>query len=501
VTRKKQSLVLITVDCLRADHCGFYGYSRSTTPFLDSLASESLVIPTAVIAGAPTYYSLPAIFASRMPLALGRDVIGLAPDEETLTKALRQAGYATAAFTAANPYISPCFGFDQGFDLFRDFLDFDSPVPEATANAGSSTPPNETHRATLNHCLKQSAQALGLSRLYYELYFQYLLRIAAPPVSSMEALRKYPSADFVVEAAKSWLSMLEPRPFFLWLHMMDPHAPYYPPPTAFRQLAEKQISPTRARYLNEFWNRSDLSANGLRRNKKSVMDLYDASIRWADCQIAQLVEYLKQANRWDDCVLVFTADHGEEFLEHGHRFHLPVSMAEEIARVPLLFRVAGRPAWPRANHSTFSFSHLHLAPTLLEILDVPSPRSFQGKSLWRRLQQEASVDDAPDPFITECIYGCSNPFRVEMRLSPRLLSVRDQRYKLVVRVEPGSIEKLFDLQSDPAEENPLPGREALEVRKRLLKIAAEHMERTISARPTMSRLKTRLRDLRLELNP
>src|ERR1700761_7673440 len=78
---KNKSLVLITVDCLRADHCGFHGYPRPTTPFLDPLAGESIVFSKAVVAGAPTYYSLPGILASRMPLSLGRDVVGLAPGE------------------------------------------------------------------------------------------------------------------------------------------------------------------------------------------------------------------------------------------------------------------------------------------------------------------------------------------------------------------------------------------------------------------------------------
>ena len=114
-----RSLVLITVDCLRADHVGFLGYNRPTTPFLDALATESLVFSNAIVAGAPTYYSFPAIMASRYPLALGRDVVGLAPDEPTLASALNQAGYATAAFLAGNPYLSRRFGYHAGFDTFR----------------------------------------------------------------------------------------------------------------------------------------------------------------------------------------------------------------------------------------------------------------------------------------------------------------------------------------------------------------------------------------------
>src|SRR5207302_813926 len=119
----QKSIVLVTVDCLRADHVGFMGYDRPTTPFLDSLAGESFVFPAAIVAGAPTYYSFPAIMASRYPLALGRDVLGLGPDEPTLASVLKKAGYATASFGAANPYLSSRFGYGKGFDTFRDFME------------------------------------------------------------------------------------------------------------------------------------------------------------------------------------------------------------------------------------------------------------------------------------------------------------------------------------------------------------------------------------------
>src|SRR5579864_1177945 len=120
---KKRSLILVTVDCLRADHVGFLGYSRPVTPFLDSLAGSSFVFSNAIAAGAPTYFSFPAIIASRYPLALGRDVLGIAPGEPTIATALRDVGYSTAAFLAGNPYLNARFGYQQGFDTFRDFLD------------------------------------------------------------------------------------------------------------------------------------------------------------------------------------------------------------------------------------------------------------------------------------------------------------------------------------------------------------------------------------------
>src|SRR5258705_7682049 len=123
-----KSLVLITVDCLRSDHVGFMGYDQPTTPFLDSLASQSVVFQNAIVGGVPTYYSLPALLASRHPLKFGRDVVGLCEAEVTLVSALKSAGYATASFTAGNPYIAPRFGYDRGFDNFRNFLDRETPA-------------------------------------------------------------------------------------------------------------------------------------------------------------------------------------------------------------------------------------------------------------------------------------------------------------------------------------------------------------------------------------
>lgn len=487
MTTDKRSLVLITVDCLRADHCGFYGYSRPTTPYLDSLAAESFVVPTAIVGGAPTYYSFPTILASRMPLALGRDVVGLARGESTLASALREAGYATAAFSAANPYISARFGYDQGFNVFHDYLDFKAPT---AVDIESQTSPGISVRGKLNRSVKMFSDAVGLCHVYNELYFEYCMK-NAPAVNTMGELRKFPAADRLVDDADAWLATMGDRPFFLWLHLMDPHSPYYPPEDTLRDLTCKTVEPRRARYLNEYWNRSDLSASGLRKKRSEVVQLYDAGIRWVDRQIARLVERLKQANLWDRCVLALTADHGEEFLEHGGRYHAPVHLHEELVRVPLVIRVPGKrsgkmPASP--------MSHLHLAPTLLEIVGGQAPPSFQGRSLWTNLQNGIPWDD---PAIIECTYGCTNPFHRETRKAPRLLAVRDERFKLVLRIEPHAREELFDLQTDPAETTG--GSEGRgEARRRLFIAAREHMNRTVSARDQTLRLRARLSDLRLE---
>jgi arylsulfatase A-like enzyme len=489
VISDKRSLLLITVDCLRADHCGVYGYPKPTTPFLDSLASESFVVPAAIVAGAPTYYSFPAMLASRMPLALGRDVIGIAPGESTLATVLHEAGHATAAWLAGNPYLSPRFGYHQGFDIFQDFLDFEAHGIPKTVSPKAGW--GDLVRRKLNRTIQRLAGALGLTRFYDELYFQYCIRIA-PAVATVDALRRYPGADVLVDRAQSWLASVGQRPFFLWLHLMDPHSPYYPSSAAFRDLAGRDIEPGRARYLNAYWSRFRLTPSRLLGKRDEVVELYDAGIRWLDGNLARLVESLRQTRQWDNCVFALTADHGEEFLEHGGRYHLPSHLSEEMVRVPLLIRVPGE----RAGKVPVSpMSHLHLAPTLLEIVGVEAPSAFQGRSLWRNLQRGIAWDD---PAIIECTYGCANPFRMENRNVARLLGIRDERFKLVMRLLPGAIEEVYDLEADPGERKRISDELAIETRKRLLRAAREHLQKTVAARDPEMRLRARLRDLGLE---
>ena len=180
--RPPRSLLLITVDCFRADHAGFVGYDRPTTPFLDSLAKESVVFSNAIVAGAPTYYSFPAVLASRYPLSLGRDVVGLAPGEPTIASALSESGYVTAAFLAGDPYLSRRFGYDSGFSVFKDFLDAEAgPLPVETNGDKQAR-----FSSRWNQRLAKVSHALGpVGPVYDELYFQYLPEsgVAAGPVT------------------------------------------------------------------------------------------------------------------------------------------------------------------------------------------------------------------------------------------------------------------------------------------------------------------------------
>ena len=481
---KKLSVVLVTVDCLRADHVGFLGYSRPVTPVLDSLAKESIVFSNAIVAGAPTYFSFPATLASRYPLSLGRDVAGIAPNEPTLASALRDAGYATAALLAGNPYLSARFGYDQGFDTFRDFLDAVEPQePQFSPAAANGASP-------LNRRIQAASRGTAFTAAAYdELYFWYCQWRASRENASMDQLRRYPAADVIVDQARSWLSSLGDEPFFLWLHLMDPHHPYFPPEEALAAVGASQITARRARFLNFFWNRGDVSPRRLQGYRDEVLSLYDAGLYWADKQIARLIQALRHFQRWENTVLAVTADHGEEFLEHGARYHSPNHLPEQLIHVPLLLRL---PEASGARVLDGPFSLLHLAPTLLGLMDVPVPQTFQGRSYQKHILSGELPDD---PVISECADGCNNPFHVKERLRPRLMTVRDRQYKLVLRFGEKK-DDLYDLKNDPEEHSPLGANALPNIRAHLLQTALAHLRTTRQNRNLDLALQGRIRNLR-----
>jgi arylsulfatase A-like enzyme len=484
----RKSVVLITVDCLRADHCGFMGYQRPTTPFLDGLAAESFVFPAAIVAGVPTYYSFPAMLASRYPLALGREVLGLAPEEKNLASALKAYGYGTAFFGAGNPYLSAQFGYDFGFDTFRDSLDGDLAPPSASDHSS----PRPGWAGNLNRALNRVSHRIpGMGAAYDELYFQYCQRWSAPPPGSLDTLRCFPAADAIVDQASAWLAGVGENPFFLWLHFMDPHSPYYPTEKGLELFGAKRPTASRARYLNAYWNRSDLGSKRLRHHRDEVVTLYDSGIRWMDAQISRLVEVLRRSRLWENCVFALTADHGEEFLEHDRRYHEP-SLVEELIHVPLVLRVPGAAKRVLPNHP---FSSLHLAPTLLGAAELPIPGEFQGQSHWKHIAEGTAWGE---PAIAECIAGCTNPFLPEQRRGARLLAVREAQYKLLLNFDTGT-DNLFDLKADPGEKEPLPAAAAKPERRRLLEAALAHLRNSATRQVSEAYLRSRLREIGLPL--
>jgi arylsulfatase A-like enzyme len=482
-----RSLILITVDCLRADRVAQSGNRRAVTPFLDSLADESFVFRNAYASGIPTYYSLPALLASRHPLALGRDAIGIAPGENTMATELKEYGFHSGAFVAGNPYVCAEHGYDSGFDVFRNF----SSADEIPFEEDKDCSPQKNLRGRANRFISKACHNLpGFGSAYDEIYFKYCQKSIRNDGASFDNLRRFPSADVIVDCAIAWLQENCADPFFLWLHLMDPHAPYYPKAEALQEMGS-ELDLADARRLNSFWARKGLSSRRLLKSCESVESLYDSGVRWADRQIGRLANTLVELNLWDRCTLAVTADHGEEFLDHGGKFHPPINLHDELIRVPLLMRVPGH---PQGRDVKCPIGLIDLAPTLFDTLDISVPASFRGRSCWQKLQNDQGWDW---PVVTECAYGCTNPFRTETRLSSRLLSVRKGEYKLVMNFATGN-DHLFELSSDPGEGSPLPAGTASGVRKQLLECVKKHVEESLKSRDLDLRFAAQVRELRAQ---
>lgn len=390
------SIVILSLDTLRADHLSAYGYSRPTSPVLDAFASEAVRFDEAIAQASGTLPSHLSLLTSLNPPQFqitrpdGRnDIQGTTtlriPDAvATLAEVLRDAGYETAAFTDGGP-LHPRYGFAQGFDVFR-------------VNA-----------------------TRGLRRTLAEL----------DGFAFERALR--PEAD-------------RQAPVFLFLHTFDIHAPYdAPAPFATRfsagTFARLRASSGEGRLLESLaaQPRPDDATLG------EVQALYDNGIAWTDAGVGMLFEWLRAQRWYEDSIVVVLSDHGEEFYEHGG-FNHGVTLYREQVRVPLLMRLPGGRRGGQVIEVPIGL--VDLAPTLLELIGLEPAPSFAGRSVASWIEAGPPSSDPTVPIYFE------TPDR---RTGLRGLQLGS--WKLIRRDGSGEVE-LYDLKNDPGERQDIAAQQA-----------------------------------------
>lgn len=289
------NVVLITVDTLRADGVGCYGNPRAQTPVLDSLAHEGVRFERVVAHVPLTVPSHAAILTGTYPMwnqVRDWSDAGLSDSIPTLAEIFKRRGYSTAAFVSAF-VLDSMWGLDRGFDLYDDEF---GP--------------------------------------------------AAYKVIQRQSLER--PAEKTIDRALAWLGGSAREPFFLWVHLYDPHAPYNPP------------EPFRSRFREH---------------------PYDGEIAYADQQLGRLMEALKARHSYDRSLIVLTSDHGEAFgehQEHQHGFFIynPTILVPLIVKFPQGLPTPHKTVTPVVNT-------VDIAPTLVQSAGLPAgdSRSFQGKSL------------------------------------------------------------------------------------------------------------------------
>ena len=313
-------IILLTVDTLRADRLGCYG-GPVPTPHIDSLADGAVLYENAV---SPAPWTLPA-FASMMtglyPVvhqATGH-AASVPENIDTLAERLQRAGFLTAAI-GDNPFLLPESGMDQGFSRYRFFGG-----PGGMSSVG---------RRILH---------------------------GVDPVAYVTS----PTTDALAEMACRWLTRHGGEDFFLWVHFFDPHLPYSPParyapggePPPGMGGAFDDLDAVRGGYIGT-----------TRRQRDWIRQLYDAEVRGVDDGVGRVLATLKTLGLYDDAVIVFASDHGEEFWDHGG-FEHGHSLHRELLHVPLIVRSPGSRLVSR--RVTRRVSTAAVMPTMLDLAGVP----------------------------------------------------------------------------------------------------------------------------------
>jgi arylsulfatase A-like enzyme len=330
----RPNVILISIDALRADHLGLYGYGRPTSPNLDALTQEAVVFERAFnVAGftLSVHMSMltslpPGVHGVQSPGIRGiasEDFKTLPPGRITLAEQLAEHGYRTAAFTDA-PWVGARFGFDQGFDV----------------------------------------------------YDEQGLRIHS-----------------ILPRALRWLQENPRQPFFLFLHAYDVHSrterlPYDCPDGSndlftagfegdFDGCIDGECASNLLRRINAGDGGRDPSAVLKPDVVQYIVGLYDGCIHHVDNQIATLLDRLRAQGVYDNSLIVITSDHGEEFLDHGKFLH--VQAYDELARIPLIVKFP-QSRWGGRRIGQM-VSVLDYMPTILDVLDIPANDQVQGMSL------------------------------------------------------------------------------------------------------------------------
>jgi arylsulfatase A-like enzyme len=418
ISAKPCNVILISIDTLRADHLGCYGYSRLTSPHIDKLATESVQFDHAF---SPASWTLPAHMSLFTGLTLFHHGVlheAYAFDNSipTLADLLREQGYSTGAFTGGG-YVSSRFGFAKGFDFYFD----EGGIPDLTSSAT------------------------------------------------------------LFQKSFDWIRKNSDKKFFLFLHTYQVHEPYNSPPP-FGQCFLAKDDPWKGLNLKQY-----LGIKGIYRPlpenlKKNVVALYDGEIRYMDeALIGPLLQGLKSLNLYDQTMIIFTSDHGEEFYDHGAWGH-GQSLYNELIRVPLIIKF---PSSKQEGQKIDSYARLiDVLPTVLEELRISySASRFDGRSLLPLLDGK---EKEPRDFLGE-VYGkieFTSPLRFA-NPSLRRVAINDNHYKLIFSIyhndnsyffsppppHPETFDiQVYDLIKDPEERVNLASQKQDVIRRLLVKI-------------------------------
>ena len=387
-TSEDVNVILIGIDALRADHLGCYGYKRNTSPSIDELARDSVLYENTMSQAPWTLPSVTSIFSSLYPSQHGVGITRYIQKSSlvTLAEILKKNGFTTAAFTGG-AYVSRMFGFSRGFMLYEE----------------------------LNPAVKLKDEGGIILR------HSFLLDV-----------------EKIIASATGWLSANADKKSFLFLYTYETHAPYFPP-AKYDIFAPGYNGPITGDVWKDVGITNDINSRRKPlppQDRERLISLYDGQILCTDDYIGKLIAFLKETNLYDKTMIVLTADHGEEFFDHGAWEHGD-SLHQELLRVPLIIK------YPFSRKKGIERERLapsiDIVPTILDTLRIKMSYPMEGISLAKKAGGRVVFSQST---------------------APRALAVRKGDFKMIVDFDSSLIE-LYDLRRDPREANNLAGRKEL----------------------------------------
>ncbi|MFQ5540429.1 MAG: sulfatase, partial [Candidatus Binatia bacterium] len=407
-----QNILLLTIDTLRADRLGVYGYPKNLTPTMDLLAKEGTLFERTIAQSPWTRPSYGSLLTSLYPSQHEAFVVydparggyhadwgdmlydgGLRDDAETMAEIFRDRGYTTIALQT-NWHVSAAHNFDQGFDYFLY-----EPLFTISLFDRSFLGPYAKYFRALNGAKPKPP-----------------FWMTAPPASSGD------------DAFKALIAEGLPQPLFMWINFMDTHSPYI--------IREKGVPLEQARITASYDIWDSHIPNSL------LSEAYDGEVRHVDHYVGKIYNRLKDAGISDDTLIVLLSDHGEEFGDHQAEIHCcdtvvrgrhhGHSLYDELLHVPLIIRYPSRV--PRGSRVKETVRLIDVLPTLLELAGISlgsSRATFEGTSLLPLIM------NGNDPWGPRFSYSERTYYGLEHK------AVEDGRYKMILQPGNGGAE-LYD---------------------------------------------------------
>jgi arylsulfatase A-like enzyme len=404
---KKSNVILVSIDTLRADHLGTYGYTRETSPALDSLAQDSAVFLNTFATSAwtlPSHASmLTSLFGFNHQIYYNDERIG--PSLATLADVLRQDRFFCAAFTGG-VYVGSRYGFSKGFDSFSE-RQGDFSVHDA--------------------------------------------------------------AERAFQAVSEWIGQNQDKYFFLFVHTYQPHSPYDCPAPYNSVFLGHDSNLQKVNILDYLGGREGTFKPLSEEERQDFIGLYDGEIRYTDeWLIKPLLSRLKQLALYDRTMVIVTSDHGEEFFDHGGWEH-GHTLYHELLRVPLIMKFPNSKF--RGKRIETIVSQVDVMPTILEEMGIDDKDlGLDGRSLHPLLKGESREDRVFFADRRSHVTDTNTSQRVTLNdgrmklILNKVFSPQELTFYLYPPPVTPPVE-LYDLREDPAEKKNIADKNADLVRR------------------------------------